>query len=74
MQRCDHTNIKDMTMFGPYELEYEGRKYSGNISLRKFHVFRHDGDCCLFDVERLAPRMISECEYRTIEKVLMSSE
>jgi len=61
-------------MLGPYEIEYEGRKYFGNIALREFHVFRHDGDCCLFDVERLTSRMISECEYRTIEKVLMSSE
>ena len=38
-------------MFGPYEIEYEGRRYFGNASLREFHIFNYDGNPYLIDVE-----------------------
>ncbi len=46
-------------MFGPYEIEYEGHRYFGNVSLREFHIFGYDGNSYLIDVERLAAHQIS---------------
>ena len=46
-------------MFGPYQIEYEGRRYFSNVSLREFHIFDCDGDSCLVDVKRMTSRPVS---------------
>ncbi len=46
-------------MFGPYEIEYEGRRYFGNASLREFHIFNYDGNTYLIDVGSMAAHRIS---------------
>ncbi len=46
-------------MFGPYEIEYEGRTYFGNVSLREFHIFNYDGNPYLVDVKSMAAHQIS---------------
>jgi uncharacterized protein len=46
-------------MFAPYEIEYEGRRYFGNVSLREFHIFDYDGNAYLVDVESLTARPVS---------------
>jgi uncharacterized protein len=38
-------------MFGPHEIEYEGRKYFSNVSLREHHIVEHDNALYLFDVD-----------------------
>jgi len=43
-------------MFGPYEIEHEGRRYFGNVTLREFHVFEYDASTYVVDVERLDAR------------------
>ena len=40
-------------MFGSYQVDYQGRKYFGNVSLREFHIFDYDGNFYLVDVERI---------------------
>jgi uncharacterized protein len=46
-------------MFGSYELEYEGRNYFGNVSLREFHIFDYSGNLYLADVCSMATYPIS---------------
>ncbi len=60
-------------MFGPYEIECEGRKYFGNVSLREFHKFRRDGGVYLLVVEKMTVRKISEAMSLVIEKIYSSA-
>jgi len=46
-------------MFGSYEVEYGGRRYFGNVSLREFHIFDYNDILYLADVERMAAYPIS---------------
>lgn len=41
-------------MLGPYEIEYEGRRYFGNVSIREAHVFEYEGAHYLVDVGKKA--------------------
>lgn len=45
-------------MFGPYQIEYEGRSYFHNVPLREFHLFDYDGNSYLLDVERMATSLV----------------
>lgn len=47
-------------MFGPYELEYGGVQYVGNVNLNEFHRFRRGDQQYLFVVERMASFKISD--------------
>lgn len=60
-------------MFGAYEIEYEGRKYFGNVSLREFHKFRRNGGVYLFVSEKMAAQEISESMSLVIDKASSSS-
>jgi uncharacterized protein len=60
-------------MFGPYEIEYEGRRYFGNVSLTEFHIFDCDGDSCLVDVKRMTSRLISPRLADMIGRVALAS-
>jgi uncharacterized protein len=53
-------------MFGPYEIEHEGRRYFGNVTLKELHFFQHGGEFHLLDVEGMVPHQISEALYRSI--------
>ena len=46
-------------MFGPYEIEYDGRRYFGNVSLTEFHIFDYEGNNYLVDVKRKTAHLIS---------------
>ena len=56
-------------MFGPYEIECDGREYVGNVSLKELHKFCRDGDTYLFVVETMAAHRISEMTSRIIDRV-----
>jgi uncharacterized protein len=55
-----------------YEIDYEGQKYFGNVSLRDFHCFHAGDDFFLFDVERVLPRKIRESAYEFVESLFTS--
>ncbi|RPJ83748.1 MAG: radical SAM protein [Acidobacteria bacterium] len=61
------------TLFGPYEVEYGGRKYFGNVWMREFHTFRRADGIYLFVVDQMAVHKISEATARIIDKVSCSS-
>jgi uncharacterized protein len=42
-----------MTILGPYEITFNGRKYFGDVALKEFHHFSREGETFLFDVETL---------------------
>ena len=46
-------------MFGPYEIELEGRRYFGNVALREFHSFEHEGNTYVIDVQSLSAQAVS---------------
>ncbi|MDA8333474.1 MAG: radical SAM protein [Peptococcaceae bacterium] len=46
-------------MLGSYEIDYEGRKYFGNVSLREHHIFGYNDNLYLVDVERMAAQPVS---------------
>lgn len=60
-------------MFGPYRVEHEGRAYFGNVSLREFHLFNHDGNFYLLDVVNMAAHPISPRLAATVRRVVSSS-
>ena len=46
-------------MFGPYEIELEGHRYYGNVSLREHHAFEYDGSSYVVDVAGVVGHRIS---------------
>lgn len=60
-------------MFGLYEVEYEGRRYFGNVLLKEFHRFSRNGEIYLFAVEQMAAHKISELTSRIIDRVSSSA-
>lgn len=52
-----------------YEIELDGRKLFGNVSLNEFHQFRQNGENYLFNVGTMIPTHISEQVARLVEKV-----
>lgn len=52
-----------------YEVEFEGRRYFGNIIVKEFHVFQFLDDFYLFDVHRVKPYKISEADYLTLSNI-----
>jgi uncharacterized protein len=60
-------------MFGPYEIEYEGRRYFGNASLREFHIFNYDGNPYLIEVGSMAAHQISPRLAAMIARVASTS-
>lgn len=56
-------------MFGPYELEYGGVQYVGNVNLNEFHRFRRGEQAYLFVVERMAAYQISDDISEAIDRV-----
>ncbi len=46
-------------MFGPYEIERDGRTWHGNVALKEHHLVEHDGRHCLFLVEEMTARPVS---------------
>ena len=43
----------------PYEIEYEGRRYFGNVSLRAFHLFDRDGQAYVVVADAVTAQPIS---------------
>jgi hypothetical protein len=41
-------------MFGPYEIEHNGRTYHGDVALVEHHLFERSGVHCLFRVQEMA--------------------
>ncbi|WP_269851219.1 hypothetical protein [Methanosarcina horonobensis] len=56
-------------MLGSYEIEYEGRRYFGNVVLREYHIFEHDNAHYLVDVGNKAVSPISARLASMIKKV-----
>jgi uncharacterized protein len=56
-------------MLSPYEIEYEGRRYFGNVLLREYHIFEHDNANYLVDVDNKAVSPISAQLASMIKKV-----
>lgn len=55
-----------------YEIEQDGRKYFGNVSLKEFHQFRQDGENYLFNVATMTPYRLSESVARLVDKAACS--
>ncbi len=55
-----------------YEIEQDGRKYFGNVSLKEFHLFQQDGEHYLFNVATMTPYRVSEPVARLVEKAAYS--
>jgi uncharacterized protein len=55
-----------------YEIEQDGRKYFGNVSLKEFHNFRQEGENYLFNVATMMPYPLSESVARLVDKVASS--
>jgi uncharacterized protein len=55
-----------------YEIEQDGRKYFGNVSLKEFHQFQRDGESYLFNVATMKPHRISEPAARLVDKASAS--
>lgn len=56
-------------MFGPYQVDHEGRTYFGNVSLREFHIFEYDGHLYVVNVGRMAAFPISHRLASLIDRV-----
>lgn len=55
-----------------YEIEQNGRKYFGNVSLKEFHPFRQDGESYLFNVATMTPYKLSEPVARLVDRAASS--
>ncbi|MEO5361537.1 MAG: SPASM domain-containing protein [Nitrospirota bacterium] len=55
-----------------YEIDCEGRRYFGNVSLKEFHRFTRNGDTYLFNIEKMTSHKISASTSRNIDSVLYS--
>jgi uncharacterized protein len=65
-------NDKEGETLLQYEIEYNSRKYFGNVALKEFHCFRCGDDFYLFSVEQMIPHKISESVYQSIEGLFIS--
>jgi uncharacterized protein len=52
-----------------YEIEHGGRKYFGNVSLKPFHRFQHDGAIYVLNVATMKPYWISESVANLVDGV-----
>jgi len=52
-----------------YEIEQDGRKYFGNVTLTEFHQFERDGEHYLFNVATMTPYRLSEPVARLVDRV-----
>lgn len=46
-------------MFGPYDIEHNGQRHYGNVSLRECHTFDSEGNAYLFDVLALTAHPVT---------------
>ena len=60
-------------MFGPYQIDYQGHSYFGNVQLREFHLFDYAGNHYLVDVQRVSAKPISLSQATIIERVAWNS-
>jgi uncharacterized protein len=59
-------------MLGSYEIEYKGRRYFGNVTLREHHIFDYDSSSYLADVGSMATYPISRRLAGLIGRVVSS--